>query len=124
MNERLIALNVDHKIEIFIVLLVSFKATVGTAFVVFGGDNRISAKAFNVFQDSRIVGSNYNFLQVGFTGLFVNPLDHGFAANIGQWFPRKAGRSKSSRNYSQYAHKSSFKECKQTYQIPPGFWSF
>src|SRR5688572_12148322 len=124
MNEWLITLNVDHKIEIFIVLLVSFKAAIRTAFMAFGGHYGITAKTFNVFKNSGIIGGNYNFLQVGFTGLFVNPLDHGFAANIGQWFPWKAGRSKSSRNYSQYAHKSSFKECKQTYQIPPGFWSF
>ena len=101
---RIVNFQVDNGIEYLVVLLVRFKATVGTAFVAFGSHNRVAAKTFNVFQDPGIVGGYENFLQVGFGGLLVNPLDHGFTANIGERFSRKAGGSKSSRNYSQNTH--------------------
>ncbi|MNL26905.1 hypothetical protein D3C87_1484650 [compost metagenome] len=100
-DKWLVALNIDDVIVSFFRLGKCFEAAIGAALVVLRRHYGASAELADVVQYSFIVGCYYNLIELrSFGRLFINPLDHAFAANIHQSLGREAGRSVAGRYYS------------------------
>ena len=100
-DKGFVALDVDDVIVLAVRFTQCFKAAVGSTLVVLRGHYRSSAEFADVVQYPFIVSGYDNLIELSsFGSLFVDPLDHAFAANVHQSFGREAGRSVAGGYYS------------------------
>lgn len=103
-----IPLDVDDHIHIF-EIEGNFRQPVGAAGVVFRRHDGPAAKRMDAIQDPLVVSGHQHFIRdPGQCGPFIDPLDHGFAMDQSQGFPRQTSGPVTGRNYTEYFHFDAF----------------
>ena len=105
-DEGLVALDVDHHVGRGAHLVASFAAAVSAAAVRVGGHNDVAAESLDSLTDTFVVGGHPELVHGG-AYAFVDTLNHGFTAQVGQRFAGEARRCVTRRDNAKEFHRES-----------------